>query len=76
MFDFAPLGLVNLARVLAAGLSGGAQVAAATSALAAASSTFGEGGAVLPRERPEGQRGTWGCMQQPVALAPLCATVG
>ena len=58
MFDFAPLGLVNLARVLAAGRSGGAQVAAATSALAAVSSTFGEGGAVLLRERSEGQRGT------------------
>jgi len=57
MFDFAPLGLVNLARVLAAGHGGGAHVAAATSALAAVSSTLGEGGAALPRVLSEGQRG-------------------
>ena len=76
MFDFALLGLVSLSRVVAAGFSGGVQVVAATSALAAAASTFGEGGAVLPRERSQGQCRTRGCMQQLIALVPLGATVG
>ena len=54
MIDFAPAGLSTVARVLAAGLGGPAQVPPAAIAIAAATLAFGQAGALLLRERSEG----------------------
>ena len=54
MFDLAPSGLARLARALAVGLGGPAQIPLAASAPAATASAFGEAEALLLRERSEG----------------------
>ena len=51
MFDLAPSGLAGLARALAVGLGGPAQILLAASAPAATASAFGEVGALILRER-------------------------